>query len=57
MSVPAYKMFELIGSIASALIGMLGMPLPAATQFGATGEALAAAPRLVIFQIPCPAGA
>jgi hypothetical protein len=51
MSVPAYKLFELSGSITRALMGMLGMPLPAAVQTGATGEAPAAAVRFVIFQI------
>ena len=57
MSVPAYKTFELAGSITSALIGMLGIPLPDALQIGAAGEVPEAATRFVIFQRPWPAGA
>ena len=57
MSVPAYKTFEFNGSITSALIGMLGMPLAAAFQIGAAGEVPEAATRFVIFQMPWPAGA
>src|SRR5258708_32842409 len=57
MSVPAKRLFESRGSTAKALIGMLGMPFPAAVQFAATGDEPAAAPRFVIFHTPCPAGA
>src|SRR5260370_32706820 len=52
MSVPAKMLLEFAGSITSALIGMLGMPLPAAVHTAATGDALQAAPRIVIFQTP-----
>src|SRR6266550_4781439 len=59
MSVPAKRLFEFAGSTAKALIGMLGMPFPAAVQMGDGGGApgAAAAPRFVIFQTPCPVGA
>jgi hypothetical protein len=57
MSVPAKMFSEFAGSIANALMGMLGMPLPAAAHTGALGVALEAAPRFVIFQMPWPAGA
>ena len=57
MSVPANRLFELAGSMANALMGMLGIPFPAGDQLGADGAEPAAAPRLVIFQTPCPAAA